>query len=269
MAVKLGDVNASWRPESPVGLQGLVQTTPHPSRLLSAARTDGTGVTFRIGSLSASGSSVQVPINIAGFQDVTSVQFSVEWDPAHLRFRGVSGLHLPGLSEGNFGERYSSQGRLSFSWDDGTGRGCTLSDGSAIFSLNFTSLAASTASDSVRIADMPTRREVAVHNRAVPMRVESQPVLAASSGKDPALGCHFDAAQSEGRSEGFTLEIPTEIGQSYLVESTESLAGAPWEPLAQFLGATEGTTLITDRSPTGRCRFYRVRIVEAAASSLN
>ncbi len=57
---------------------------------------------------------------------------------------------------------------------------------------------------------------------------------------------------------GFTVSLPTQSGRVYALEYKTSLAEATWAPLSLVAGTGHERTL-TDPTPTGARRFYRVR----------
>ena len=116
---------------------------------------------------------VSVPVTVAGFRDVTSVQFTMEWDPTVLRLIGVGDYNLPGLQEINFGSQLSSQGKLTFSWYDSNALGVSLADGNSIFSVAFEELKPQRlGSSSVRLVNDPTVKEVSVRSQPAEFNVK-------------------------------------------------------------------------------------------------
>ncbi len=107
-------------------------------------------------------SPVTVPITVSGFADVTTFQFTLQWDPDVIQFSSVSGFGLAYLTAGSFGTLGTATGTLTVSWDDLDLTGKTLSAGSKIFDVNFTS-ASSVGSTSVLFTGDPTPREVSVN----------------------------------------------------------------------------------------------------------
>ncbi|MBP7272956.1 MAG: T9SS type A sorting domain-containing protein [Saprospiraceae bacterium] len=80
---------------------------------------------------------VNVSLNITGYQDILSTQFSVKWDTTILTYIGANNYNLPGLGSNNFNNMNASQGILTFAWYDQDIQGIDLPDGSTIFSLRF------------------------------------------------------------------------------------------------------------------------------------
>jgi hypothetical protein len=80
---------------------------------------------------------VCVTLRAADFQRVVAMQYSLHWEHAKLRFRGVESFGLPGLEANNFGLHRTAEGLLTFVWLDNTLRGVDLPDGAAIYQVCF------------------------------------------------------------------------------------------------------------------------------------
>jgi subtilisin-like proprotein convertase family protein len=239
VAIKLGDVNSSWGPSPLVQVQG-----------------NGPTVDFTLPNLNAQpADTAKVGISVGAFQAVTSVQFTLQWDPAVLEFLGVSDFGLPSLASENFGTNHTSNGQLTFSWDDPQLSGVSLADNASIFSTSFRVLGSQGSSSALAFVDSPTVREVTVnaalgtfgtHNGTISVGVTNIP--------PPILTAGFDPTKTN-----FQLSIPTVTGVTYVVEYSDLLPAANWSTLSTLLG--DGTAqLVTDSTLTNQSRFYRVRI---------
>ncbi len=83
-------------------------------------------------------SPVCIPVRVVGFTDLTSLQFSLNWDTAQLAFTGVQNFNLPDLSINNFDiAPENDEGILRCSWTDTGGAGVTISDDTFIFDICF------------------------------------------------------------------------------------------------------------------------------------
>ena len=79
--------------------------------VLICAVTDLSAVTFQPGDkTAASGSAVAVPISVQGFIRVTTVQFSLEWDPTEVQFTGATEFGLTGLAADNVNTNRAAAG---------------------------------------------------------------------------------------------------------------------------------------------------------------
>lgn len=89
---------------------------------------------------SCPGSSFTLDILADNFTDINVLQFSINWDPTRIQFNNTSNLSGQ-LSNATFGTSSTGSGILTFSWIDGMGNGENLSNGSTLFSIDFTSIA--------------------------------------------------------------------------------------------------------------------------------
>lgn len=151
--IKYGDVNNSWTPAT-----GLAAGEAGWSLL-----DDPPAVAFHIGNAPAqTGESLHVPVSVGGFAQVTSADFTLQWDPTVLEFLGTANYGLPGLTAGSFGAAAAAAGRLTFAWFDPAAAGVTLADGSVLFTVELRYVGAARTQSPIRLADMPTPREVSV-----------------------------------------------------------------------------------------------------------
>ena len=86
------------------------------------------------------GDSVRLCIVVNNFQDIISLQFTLDWNPEILQFLGTSNYGLPGLSELNYNQTQAGNGKLPFVWFDNSGDGLNLPDSSRLFCLYFMAL---------------------------------------------------------------------------------------------------------------------------------
>lgn len=103
------------------------------------------------------GESTCIEVVAGNFNDIISMQFTVNWDPSLLHFEEVTNFNLPGLSATNFGMPQNDQ--LTFSWLDPPLEGVTLANNTPVFSLCFTALNAN-GTATIEITDTPTDIEV-------------------------------------------------------------------------------------------------------------
>ncbi len=103
------------------------------------------------------GESICLDVVAGNFNDIISMQFSMEWDESLLLFEEVSNMNLPDMTASNFGMPSGSQ--LTFSWVDFNLQGQSINDGTPIFSVCFTALS-STGTAPVSITGAPTMIEV-------------------------------------------------------------------------------------------------------------
>lgn len=105
---------------------------------------------------------IEVPIKVANFNSLLALQFSVGWDKSKLNFVGVEnyGPVSMNLASGNFGlSNASATGSISFSWNDGTLSGVSLTDSTTLFVLKFLITGSDGTSGNISIQNSPTNIE--------------------------------------------------------------------------------------------------------------
>lgn len=96
------------------------------------------GLTLTIDSHSgAKGQTVSIPISVQDFEDVLTLQASLQWDPSIVSFVEVADFGLTGLDQNSFGLTNTATGSLSFSWDDITAEGQQLDQHAVLFTVKF------------------------------------------------------------------------------------------------------------------------------------
>ena len=83
---------------------------------------------------------IEVPIHASRFQKILSMQGTVMWDTAVLRFDSIGnyGPAALGLQPAQFGLTQTGSGRIFFSWNDPSLAGVSLPDSGRLFTLRFT-----------------------------------------------------------------------------------------------------------------------------------
>ena len=102
---------------------------------------------------------ISVPIKIDSFENITTVQFTFEWDSTILVPKSVGDFGL-NLKDTNFNILRDS-GLLTFSWFDNAAAGVSLEDSSTIFSINFEVKDQPGRTTSLDFTDRITIKEVA------------------------------------------------------------------------------------------------------------
>jgi len=105
---------------------------------------------------------VEVPVKATQFRYLLTMQGSVAWPAADLKFDEVSGFGPAslGLNESNFGLTKTSSGQLSFSWNDPNGAGLLLPDSTTVFTLRFIPQGTTQRTVAVTVSNTPTPLEV-------------------------------------------------------------------------------------------------------------
>ena len=83
------------------------------------------------------GTQVVVPVRVADFNAMLSIQGTIEFNPAIVSYYSIEQYGLPGMNAANFGTAQAGNGKITFSWFDGTMLGRTLADSSIIFAVRF------------------------------------------------------------------------------------------------------------------------------------
>ncbi len=117
---------AAFMPTPPAERQATEEL--HPSESLTLMASDVTA---------AKGEEACVEIRASGFSDILTMQYSMNWDPKVLKFKGVRNHNLPGLTKNNFGEHLTPQGALTHSWYDPNLRGLSKPEGHKLYEVCF------------------------------------------------------------------------------------------------------------------------------------
>ena len=154
-AVKLGDVNGSWTAGGGGALMG------PGSRAGVGLQTAANSPRLGVGSLTtAPNSVVRVPVTARDLTRMTSSQFTLQWDPAVLKYVDVCGFGLPGGGMDDFGTGRTGQGLLAFAWDDASGRGVNVKQAN-LFWVTFAVVGSAGSRTTVAIVGAPTPQEIA------------------------------------------------------------------------------------------------------------
>lgn len=120
----------------------------------------GAQVTFTAGSMMAQPSStIEVPITVSNFTNITGLQLSMAWDPDVLSFTGVTNIDLDKVELFDYNEFFPGSLYLLW-WSDDPNSGFTVQDGHTIFTLQFTVVGKTGDSTWVSFVDEPHEPEV-------------------------------------------------------------------------------------------------------------
>jgi len=246
-AIKLGDVNGSWK-----------APTVAPASI-SHAKSKAKGRLWIGEATAAPGEVAAVSFHADGFPLITSLQFSLRWDPKLLAFVGVDGFQLPGMALGNFNVQAVQDGFLSLSWDPQTGLGVDLSMLAELFRLQFKVLAPVGSTADVAWSDAPTPVEVTVDFEAVAAdRVAGRVTVPGGPLVTPeSLGMNVVGPMVGGRLE---LEIHAPKGVMVSLEASTDLV--TWTETQRLTGQGPGQpiSVTTATGAEERTRFWRVRV---------
>ena len=110
----------------------------------------------------AQGSQVVVPVQINGFSNILTAQFSMHWNTNVAVLAGVEQFGLSGLGIGNFGTNQAINGVIIVSWDDESTdqAGVSLANGSVLFALRFNLVGSLGSSTPITIDGIPAPIEL-------------------------------------------------------------------------------------------------------------
>lgn len=106
------------------------------------------------------GEEVCLNVQVADFNALLSMQYSIQWDPAQLEFVRTDGYQLEGIGPQNFGAHRTQEGLLTGLWIDNSLQGVSLSDGATIYQICFKAIGAAGKQTEVTFVDGPTPFEV-------------------------------------------------------------------------------------------------------------
>lgn len=117
VAVRIGDVDASWASVLPVG-----RTTFQESVAFQAAYYPD-----------ATTGMIEIPVQAADFNQVSAFQFTITWDANAMEFAGLESDALPIV----FNDDHAAQGVLPVLWDHADGTSTSLTHGTTVMRLKF------------------------------------------------------------------------------------------------------------------------------------
>jgi len=129
VAIKLGDVNNSWNPNT---------TKSQISTTLNFGLADQNANT---------GDIISIPVKVSNFNNISGFQFTMNWNPNDFEFVGVDN----NLLTGNYGTNHVSSGKITALWSTESANGLSLADGSIVFTLKLKVINQSNASSQVEI----------------------------------------------------------------------------------------------------------------------
>ena len=99
------------------------------------------------------GTTICVDISVANFTDITTMNYSLNWDAAVLQFSETRNINLAGLNQGSFDVTSIANGQLGVSWVNAGG--ATTNDGT-IYQACFNLVGAAGTNSVVSFSDTPT-----------------------------------------------------------------------------------------------------------------
>ncbi len=248
LAIKSGDVNADWTAGG-TGLVSAPPTVPGEVGRKGPSPESGRPIFYAGEQVVAPGDILTVPIRVGGFADVTSVQFTLAWDPTVLQFLSLTSFGLPGLGAGNFNAQL--EGRLACSWDDPGGTGVTTNDGVSLFSVQFKAWDTNGAWSPLAFENVPTPCEVTVNSEVTPGDWQNGRVTLAVA--QPR--CVLIRTEVGGL---ICIAFAGAPGRTYGIECCETPGPANWVSLGSRAADAQGSFELVENAPPGvNSRFYR------------
>jgi hypothetical protein len=221
-AIKLGDVNGSWK--APTATTGSILKSKTKGRLA-------------VGKVRAeAGKTVNIPVSLAGVDRLGSAQMTLSWDASAASYEGVEGLALGGLSQENLGLARVSEGVLSVSWDHPLGRVVDLTGTAGLFQLKLRPTATTTTTAKrieIRVTEGPTRLELTDGDTEVMAMVDPGWLEIGAPGKATSqmLNLRVVGLNSHGRMQ---LEVSAPEGVQISLEGSNSLES--WTEVKRMMG---------------------------------
>ncbi|MBI5915182.1 MAG: hypothetical protein HY842_07375 [Bacteroidetes bacterium] len=148
-------------------LQTATEKTAEPivsQQSQAAQKTVGT-LNLAIGNQAAAkGKETCVAVTARNFNAVVSMQYSLKWDAKVLKFKGLQGFNLPGLSANSFGTQATSDGILTHSWFDANVKGISRPDDTKLYEICFETVGKAGSKSAVEFSNTPVIFEISNAN---------------------------------------------------------------------------------------------------------
>ena len=111
--------------------------------------------------VAAKGEAVCVAVKTKDFEQILSMQYSMNWNPDILKFKEVHSFGLNGMSIQSFGSHLVQKGTLTFSWYDPALRGFSKPDGTKLYEVCFEAVGEPGSKSRFEFSGKPTTVEIA------------------------------------------------------------------------------------------------------------
>jgi hypothetical protein len=244
-AIKLGDVNGSWK--APTVTTGSIIKSKAKGRLT-------------VGKVRAeAGKTVNIPVSLAGVDQLGSAQMTLSWDASAASYEGVEGLSLGGLSPENLGLARVSEGVLSLSWDHPSGRVVDLTGTAGLFQLKLRPKATTAKRIEIRVTEGPTRLELTDGDTEVMAAVDPGWLEIGAPGEAGlnSVSLRFVGLSADGMAQ---LEVRAPEGVKLALETSDSLKS--WTEVQQISGKGLNVPVSMTVKPevTAKAWFWRVGV---------
>jgi len=253
-AIKLGDVNGSWK-----------APTVGPSSTGVAKLKAGFGKTqgrLSIGKVRVlAGKPVSVPVTLDGMDRLGSLQLTLSWDPAAASFAGITGVGLANLGTEHLGLARVSEGLVSLSWDSPTGLPMDVQGAGELLRLDLVPKTGLAMSGAIGVAAQPTGLELTDGQSEVAATVSpGWWVIGSGPGDEPAGNDTVSLRIIPASGGTIRLEATGPAGATLALEASTDLT--TWTESQRLTGQGSGQPLsITSATDAGeRTRFWRMRV---------
>lgn len=108
------------------------------------------------------GQVVDVPISVSGFDDIFSMQFSLNWDTTVIRFKEVHSFteSLPQFTKESIGTTEVEAGKLIVVWFDNSLQGISLADSTHLLQVKFEVIGQGGEASDILFSDIPAVIEI-------------------------------------------------------------------------------------------------------------
>ena len=106
------------------------------------------------------GSQITVPIKVKDFNNIISVQGTIQFNPLILSYASVQNFGLPDMNFNSFGTTQSANGKITFSWYQTQLIGQNLPDSAVIFTLKFNVIGNTGQTSPLTFSNSPTVLEI-------------------------------------------------------------------------------------------------------------
>lgn len=110
--------------------------------------------------VAAKGETVCVEVKAKDFNQILSMQYSMNWDANVLKFKEVRAFGLDGMSLQSFGAHLKDKGILTYSWYDPSLRGFTKPEGHKLYEVCFEAIGNAGSKSKFEFSSKPTSIEI-------------------------------------------------------------------------------------------------------------
>ncbi len=252
-AIKLGDVNGSWK-----------APTVAPSSTGTAKSKAGVGKTqghLSIGKVRTTvGKPVSIPVTLDGVDRLGSLQLTLSWDPATASFAGVTGIGLANLGPEHLGLARVSEGLVSLSWDSPTGLPVDLQGAGELIRLDLVPKPGLVTIGAINVAAQPTGLELTDGKSELSATVSPGWWVIGSESGDAVAGTESASLQITPAPGGtIRLEATGPSGATLTIEASADLA--TWTETQRLTGQGPGQPISVTPviRAEERTRYWRIR----------